>query len=87
MGRAPLPGWKLENYGFMIFEAGPWGLAAHPCGVWRAKAPIYLGMDDASSLVGAQLLAEDAARSLVDEMAAALGGRVVWADAQEGVGE
>ena len=92
--RAPLAGWRATAWDanrlyawFGIVMARIDGDLADGF-VWNLMAcsgvsdlPVGAGVEQ--SLGAAQLAAEDAARALVADMAAALGGSVTWADAQE----
>ncbi len=82
--REPLPGWR-DKRGAMGLPAGHLRLLGQESGWWRVKADIYAGDSADQPLRAAQLAAEDAARAMVADMAAALGARtLIWADAEEG---
>lgn len=84
--RAPLAGWveiAFPRENFVQLESSPLGLLAWDSGVWRAKV---LTRDGGAGVAPtrrtAQLAAEDTARAMVADMAAALGGRVTWNESE-----
>jgi hypothetical protein len=77
--REPLPGWMRMPDGHGKVCIGCVTLSAWPSGYWRTRGQ----WPDAKrsptpDLRSAQLAAEDAARAIVSDMAAALGGSVTW---------
>lgn len=80
--RAPLAGWALASWNRQSYmKVGGmelWAAVSH----WSIEITADRG-GASDSLAAAKLAAEDAARAMVAEMAAALGGSVTWADAQE----
>ena len=90
--REPLAGWTWENEvtrilptgqmaTFKVFISRENGNAWWECHEYGGPWPYDDRQFDRTD--AAQIAAEDAARALVAEMAAALGGSVTWADAQE----
>ena len=81
--REPLPGTHVTVHGRGELRGGGVSLHAWPDGVWQARTngprPARVGADD---LPSAQLAAEDAARAMVADMAAALGGSVTWNESE-----
>ena len=90
--REPLAGWTWENEvtrilptgqmaTFKVFISRENGNAWWECHEYGGPWPYDDRQFDRTD--AAQIAAEDAARALVADMAAALGGSVTWADAQE----
>lgn len=86
--RSPLPGWMRVGQ-YIILGTDKVATIAYVCnGVlpgWTGRVMLGDGENriGGDSLHSVQLAAEDAARAMVAEMAAALGGSVTWWDAQE----
>lgn len=89
--RKPLPGWRgNEPDKPEVWWHAPLRLSINPHVTPVSWGGAWFGADGfgmvwlpfgggAASIIDAQLAAEDAARALVAEMAAALGGSVTWA--------
>lgn len=78
--RAPLPGWRTVGVEDML-NVGPVDMGVTQHGYWYVDIE---GGAHGQVRPGAprRIAAEDAARALVSEMAAALGGRVVWEESE-----
>lgn len=86
--RAPLPGWKGTRYSRDLIggRRRPWRITASSYGNWAIEPlRIVEGYAD-GGIEAAQMAAEDAARVFVADVAAALGGRVVWGEGEGGDG-
>lgn len=96
--RKPLAGWRNTFFlgGGQVLRAGPYlhcgisnplfppeSVTSWSVGVEAATGSVNLALGRCMSHDAARFAAEDAARALVADMAAALGGRVVW-DAEGG---
>ena len=78
--REPLPGWTGPVYGRVDLKRSCVNIYAWYDGEWQVRIDNRWRCDRlADDLPSAQLAAEDAARAMVADMAAALGGRVTWA--------
>ena len=82
--RAPLAGWRRQSDALSTIEYGDelWAsVYRSPVAgafIWYASVDPKIRRGEINNVVAAKLAAEDAARALVADMAAALGGRVVW---------
>lgn len=78
--RAPLPGWSRPG-DEDVFNVGPVDMGVTLHGYWYVDIE---GGAHGQVKPGAprRIAAEDAARALVADMAAALGGRVVWNESE-----
>lgn len=90
--REPLPGWAKirDQMGGAQLDLGLLRIILTPIGkqiLWSAilDSPALKRVGRANDTETARIAAEDAARAMVADMAAALGARtLIWADAQEG---
>lgn len=85
--REPLPGWVKLWHGGLHLKQGGVTLEVSRDGYWKARANAngprnVIQRADSPNPTAAQLAAEDAARAMVDEMVAALGGSVTWGESE-----
>ena len=86
--RAPLAGWRRQSDALSTIEYGDelWAsVYRHPVTgafIWYASVDPKIRRGEINDVVAAKLAAENAARALVADMAAALGGRVVWNESE-----